>query len=49
MSDNNLSELIHKFTNKQDISVAHANEIEVSIDDEFPDDEFIQDVVEMLA
>ena len=49
MSKNKLIELIDTFTTLQDISVAHANEIELAIDDEFPDDEYMQDVVEMLA
>ena len=49
MSKDRILELINRFVSGQDISVSHANEIEVAIDDEYPDDDFMQDIVEMLA
>lgn len=49
MNKNKLIELIDKFITKEDVSIAHANAIEVAIDDDFPDDEYMQNVVEMLA
>ena len=44
-----LKSRIDRFICKEDVSVANANEIEVVIDDQFPDDDFMQDTVEMLA
>ncbi len=41
--------LIKKFTTGADISIASANAIEVAIDDAFPNDERMQDVMLMLA
>ena len=49
MNKNKIIELIDKFISKQNVSIAHANAIEVAIGDEFPDDEYMQDVVEILA
>ena len=49
MSKDRIIELINYFVSGQDISIARANEIEVAIDDEYPDDDFMQNVVEMLA
>lgn len=41
--------LIERFVSGEDHSIALANEIEAEIDDEFPDDEFMQDTVLILA
>lgn len=41
--------LITKFVSGDDTSIAAANAIEVSIDEAFPDDEEMQDVVVKLA
>lgn len=49
MKRTKLIELIERFVSRRDASVALANEIEVAIDDEFPDDDYMQGVVEMLA
>lgn len=49
MSKDRILELINRFVSGQDTSVSLANEIEVAIDDEYPDDDFMQDIVEMLA
>lgn len=40
---------IQAFVDGEDISLAAANDIEVALDDAYPDDERIQDVVLMLA
>lgn len=44
-----LIELIDIFISGQDVSISHANRIEVAIDDEFPDNDYMQDVVGILA
>lgn len=44
-----LLDLVDKFITGKDCSIATANKIEVAIDDAFPDNEFIQDTVLMLA
>lgn len=49
MDANELLDLIQRFLTDEDHSVALANEIEVVIDDGFPDDDFMQDTVLMLA
>ncbi len=49
MSKKEIITLIDTFISGQDVSVGQANSIEVAIDDEFPDDDYMQDVVEMLA
>ncbi|KLN62647.1 hypothetical protein WH96_01865 [Kiloniella spongiae] len=41
--------LIEGFTGREDISLKFANQIEVALDDCFPDDNFMQDTVVMLA
>jgi hypothetical protein len=41
--------LIKKFTSGEDTSISSANAIEVKLDDAFPADEEIQDIVLMLA
>lgn len=49
MSKSGIVELIDKFISKEDTSTNLANEIEVAIDEAFPDDDYMQDVVVMLA
>ena len=44
-----LLDLVNRFISGEDCSIAVANEIEVEIDDAFPEDEFMQDTVLMLA
>ena len=44
-----LLRLIDRFVAGENRSIVAANEIEVALDDDFPDDEFIQDTVLMLA
>lgn len=44
-----LVSLIKKFTSGEDISIALANAIEAGVDDLFPSDEEMQDIVLMLA
>lgn len=41
--------LIDGFLSGQDISVARANVLELALDDSFPEDETVQDLVLMLA
>jgi len=41
--------LIQQFVSNEDHSIALVNDIEVELDDAFPDDEFMQDTVLMLA
>lgn len=41
--------LIQRFLADEDHSIALANEIEVEIDDAFPEDEFMRDTVLILA
>lgn len=44
-----LAELLAKFINGEDVSIASANAIEVALDEAFPDDDLMQDTVLMLA
>jgi hypothetical protein len=44
-----LRQMIERFCGGEDISVDAANAIEVALDDAFPDDERVQDVVLSLA
>ena len=44
-----LSEMIQRFVSGAETSITHANAIEVVIDDNFPNDLFLQQTVEMLA
>ena len=44
-----LLSLIEKFIEGEDCSVAVANQIEVAIDDTYPEDAFMQETVLMLA
>ena len=41
--------LLEKFVSGEDTSLELANELEVSLEDEFPDDDYLQETVEMLA
>jgi hypothetical protein len=45
----NLLRLIERFVSDRDTSIETANQIEVALDDEFPDDDYLQQTVEMLA
>lgn len=45
----NIDALFDEFISSQHPSIALANEIEVALDDEFPDDDYVQHTVEMLA
>lgn len=47
--DNKLRLLIERFISGDDTSIASANAIEVTLDDQFPEDDFLQQTVEMLA
>lgn len=44
-----LNRLIAKFVDGDDTSLEQAGAIEVALDDQYPDDDFIQQTVEMLA
>jgi hypothetical protein len=41
--------LIDRFVSGADTSIASASEIEVALDDAFPDDDYLQQTVEILA
>jgi hypothetical protein len=41
--------LIDRFVSGSDMNIAIANEIEVALDDSFPDDDYLQQTVEILA
>jgi hypothetical protein len=45
----NLLHLIERFVSDRDTSIEAANKIEVALDDDFPDDDYLQQTVEMLA
>lgn len=49
MGRQEIIDLITQFISKTDISIGLANRIEAALDDEFPDDEYMQDVIDMLA
>ena len=44
-----IKESIHAFVSGTDTSIENANEIEVALDDGFPEDDYVQQTVEMLA
>ncbi len=44
-----IEEMINKFVSEKDISIMFANMIGVKIDDKFPDDDYLEFTVEMLA
>ncbi len=41
--------LLDKFISGEDVSLSLANQLEVLIDNQFPDDDYLQETVEMLA
>lgn len=45
----NIESLIQRFVLGLDTTIEAANEIEVALDDAFPDDDYVQQTVEMLA
>jgi hypothetical protein len=49
MERHEILRLIANFISGHDVSLRSANEIETWIDDEFPDDDYMQETVEMLA
>lgn len=49
MDRKEIVELLDRFISREDISISFANEIEVAIDDEFPEDDYMQDTVVILA
>lgn len=49
MERHQILSLIADFIGGRNISLKSANEIEAWIDDEFPDDDYMQETVEMLA
>jgi hypothetical protein len=40
---------LKKFISGEDVSIANANALEASLDEAFPDDNFMQDTILMLA
>ena len=44
-----IEQLIERFVSGMDTSIETANDIEVALDDGFPDDDYVQQTVEMLA
>ncbi|MBR0897540.1 hypothetical protein JQ616_21510 [Bradyrhizobium tropiciagri] len=44
-----IQRLVQRFVSGADTSIGIANEIEVALDDGFPDDQYVQETVEMLA
>ena len=44
-----LEKLFHRFVSGEDTSISSANAIEVALDDSFPNDDYVQQTVEMLA
>ncbi|WP_143271679.1 hypothetical protein [Bradyrhizobium mercantei] len=44
-----IERLVQRFVTGADTSIGTANEIEVALDDRFPDDDYVQETVEMLA
>jgi hypothetical protein len=44
-----IEQLIQRFVSGADTSIDAANEIEVALDDTLPDDDYVQQTVEMLA
>ncbi len=49
MENTELIELIDKFVSREDVSLEAANYIECAIDQSFPDDDYVQDIVGVLA
>jgi hypothetical protein len=44
-----IGQLIERFVSGSDTSIETANEIEAALDDSFPEDDYVQQTVEMLA
>jgi hypothetical protein len=44
-----IERLVQRFVSGADTSIEAANEIEVALDDSFPDSDYVQQTVEMLA
>jgi hypothetical protein len=44
-----IEQMVQKFVLGTDTSIQAANQIELALDDSFPDDDFVQQTVEMLA
>lgn len=44
-----INDLIKAFASGADTSIENANAIEVALDDSFPEDDYVQQTVEMLA
>ena len=44
-----IEQMVQNFVSGTDASIQFANAIEVALDDSFPDDDFVQQTVEMLA
>jgi len=44
-----IEQLIERFVSGMDTSIGTANDIEAALDDGFPDDDYVQQTVEMLA
>jgi hypothetical protein len=44
-----IEQLVQRFISGADTSTEAANKIEVALDDSFPDDDYVQQTVEMLA
>lgn len=49
MASHEIISLLEAFISGEDTSLKLANQLEVLIDDEFPDDDYLQETVEMLA
>lgn len=49
MSNSEADELIGRFLSGEDTTLEAANRLEVLLDDEHPDDDFLQETVEALA
>ncbi|BBB97592.1 MULTISPECIES: hypothetical protein [Bradyrhizobium] len=48
-ADAEIERLVQRFVSGADTSISAANKIEVALDDGFPDDDYVQETVEMLA
>ena len=44
-----IQQMVQRFVSGTDTSIEAVNEIEVALDDSFPDDDYVQQTVEMLA
>jgi hypothetical protein len=49
MAKFDVERMIERFVSGTDISIRAANEIEVALDDAFPNDDYVQETVVMLA